>query len=117
MANSFEDLEVWKKSCRLAVSVTQELCNCKNYAIRDQMTRAAISIPSNIAEGSERRTKKDFRYFVHIALGSAAELRTQAYIARATDIISGELANQWITDLKSISKMLQALAKSRDTSL
>ncbi len=67
MANSFEDLDVWKAGCRLAVSVTKELNDCRIFALRDQMIRAAISIPSNIAEGSERRTAKDFRYFVHVA--------------------------------------------------
>ncbi len=112
MANSFEDLDVWKAGCRLAVSVTKELNNCRMFALRDQMIRAAISIPSNIAEGSERRTAKDFRYFVHVALGSAAELRTQTYIASSTDIISKEQADQWIAELKSISRMLQALANS-----
>ena len=112
MSTSFENLEVWKAGCRLAVKVTQIMSDCHIFGLRDQMIRSAISIPSNIAEGSERHTSKDFRYFVHVALGSAAELRTQTYIAREATIIPKETADQWITDLKSISRMLQALANS-----
>ena len=102
MGKSFEDLDVWKAGCRLAVAVTTELNACSLFGLRDQMIRAAVSIPSNIAEGAERRTGKDFRYFVHIALGSAAELRTQTYIAREAAIIPAETATQWITELKAI---------------
>jgi hypothetical protein len=75
MGASFEELEVWKAGCRLAVAVLQEMQTCTFYGLRDQMVKSALSIPSNIAEGSERRTTKDFSHFLHIALGSAAELR------------------------------------------
>ncbi|MDA3971466.1 MAG: four helix bundle protein [Desulfobulbaceae bacterium] len=112
MGQSFEDLEVWKVGCRLAVSVLEELQGCNVYALKDQMVRSAISIPSNIAEGSERFSAKDFRRFVAIALGSAAELRTQVYIGQKANIITKSIAENWIEELKSISKMLQALAKS-----
>jgi four helix bundle protein len=99
MAASFENLDVWKAGCRLAVQVTRIMGQCQIYGLRDQMIRSAISIPSNIAEGSERRTPNDFRYFIHVALGSAAELRTQTYIAMETDSIPKETGNQWITEL------------------
>ena len=112
MSSSFEKLEVWKAGCRLAVVVIKVMGDCNIYGLRDQMIRSAISIPSNIAEGSERRTSKDFRHFVHIALGSAAELRTQTYIAREASVIPEETTDQWIADLKSISRMLQSLANS-----
>ncbi|MEA1980277.1 MAG: four helix bundle protein, partial [candidate division Zixibacteria bacterium] len=79
--------------------------------------KSAVSIPSNISEGSERRTSKDFRHFIHIALGSAAELRTQTHIAREADVVSSEIANQWISELKTISRMLQALASYLDRKL
>ena len=74
---SFEELEVWKRGCRLAVEVHRALADSKEYALRDQMIRASISIPSNIAEGHERDSKLDFIRFLRIAKGSAAELRTQ----------------------------------------
>ena len=56
--------------------------------MKDQMLRSSISIPSNIAEGSERKSSPDFQRFVNIAQGSAAELRTQIYISREVDIFS-----------------------------
>ena len=114
MSASFENLEVWKIGCRLAVEITKVMGDCRFFSLRDQMMRSGISIPSNIAEGSERRTSKDFRHFIHIALGSAAELRTQSYIAREAEVISRETAERWIADLKSISRMLQALSNTLD---
>ncbi len=55
MGSSFEDLEVWKKSCRLSVRLYKLLRDCRDYGMKDQMLRSSISIPSNIAEGSELR--------------------------------------------------------------
>ena len=77
---SFEELEVWKRACQLAVRVYELLKECHDFGLRDQMQRASVSIASNIAEGHERGGK-DFARFLRVALGSAAELRTQAYIA------------------------------------
>ena len=65
---SFEELEVWKRACQLAVMVYQTLQGCNDFGIRDQMQRAAVSIPSNIAEGCER-SDKDFARFLRIAQG------------------------------------------------
>ncbi|MGK5094115.1 four helix bundle protein [Deltaproteobacteria bacterium TL4] len=110
--NSFEDLEVWKKACRLSVDVYKMLKDTKDYGLKDQMCRAAVSIPSNIAEGSERHSKADFIRFLRIAMGSAAELRTQMYIAIEIELIPKETAKDFIERLKSISQMLQALVNS-----
>ena len=76
MYQSFEELEVWKRGCQLAVAVYESLRETREFALRNQMQRAAVSIPSNIAEGCERGGK-DFARFLRIARGSAAELRTQ----------------------------------------
>jgi len=81
MFQSFEELEVWKRACQLAVRIYEVLRDCRDYGMKDQMQRAAVSIASNIAEGCERGGK-DFMRFLTIARGSAAELRTQIYIAR-----------------------------------
>jgi len=110
--NSFEDLDVWKKACRLSVDVYKTLKGSKDYGLKDQMCRAAVSIPSNIAEGSERHSKPDFIRFLRIAMGSSAELRTQMYIAVEIELISKEAARDYIERLKSISQMLQALVNS-----
>ena len=110
--HSFEDLEVWKISCRLAIKLYGDLRTCKDFGLKDQMTRAAVSIASNIAEGSERTTAPDFVRFLNIAKGSAAELRTQIYIAERVGILTIEQQRTHIADLKQISAMLHALAKS-----
>jgi len=111
MYHSFEELEVWKKACQVAVAVYESLRESREFALRHQMERAALSIPSNIAEGAERGGK-DFERFLRIARGSAAELRTQVYIAKKIGILPDERFSHLISELKEISKMLTALAHS-----
>lgn len=82
------------------------------FAFRDQMMRSALSIPSNIAEGSERDTVPDFSRFLRIAKGSAAELRTQIYLAARLELVPNDKASDYIARVKSISAMLQALIRS-----
>jgi four helix bundle protein len=89
MYRSFEELEVWKRGCKLAVS-----------------------IPSNIAEGAERNSVKEFVQFMHIAKGSAAELRTQIYIAEKIGILTPSVTRPLITEIKELSSMLQGLINS-----
>jgi len=109
MGSSFEDLEVWKKSCRLSIRLYELLRGCRDYGMKEQMLRSSVSIPSNIAEGSERKSIPDFQRFINIAQGSAAELRTQIYISREVNIFCDLDAKELIQELKSISKMLQSL--------
>lgn len=111
MYQSFEDLEVWQRGCRLAVQVYAVLRDCREFGLRDQMQRAAVSISSNIAEGSERGGK-DFIRFLTIARGSAAELRTQCYIANQIGVLSSEQMQPLVAELKEISKMLTGLARA-----
>ena len=112
MGSSFEDLEVWKKTCRLSVRIYKLLRDSRDYGMKDQMLRSSVSIPSNIAEGSERKSIPDFKRFITIAQGSAAELRTQIYISREVNIFSDVDARALVQELKSISKMLQSLHSS-----
>jgi len=109
VAKSFEDLDVWKKACLLSVRLYTLLRDCRDYGLKDQMLRAAVSIASNIAEGSERKSIPDFKRYINIALGSAAELRTQVYIARQVKLVNDQEAGDLVEELKIISKMLQAL--------
>ena len=81
MKISFEQLDVWKRSCQLSIKVYNIFAKIKDNGLYNQITRAAVSVPSNIAEGSERQTTKEFIQFLYIAKGSVAELRTQLYIA------------------------------------
>lgn len=85
----------------------------KDYGLRDQMTRAAVSIASNIAEGAERGSKPEFIRFLHIAKGSAAELRTQIYIGFKIGTIKESEKDEIVDELKTLSSMIQALIKQQ----
>jgi len=110
--SSFEELDVWQRATNLAVRVYDELKTCRDFGLKDQMTRAAVSIASNIAEGSERDTKTEFVRYLHIAKGSAAELRTQIYIASRVGVISEGEKDSLVDELKRISSMIHGLIKS-----
>jgi four helix bundle protein len=114
MYQSFEELEVWKRACQLAVVVYELLRECRDFGFRNQMQRAAVSIASNIAEGAERGGK-DFTRFLTIARGSAAELRTQCYIACKVCVMTSDQMIPLVVELKEISKMLTGLARSIKT--
>jgi four helix bundle protein len=107
----FEDLEVWKRSSRLAVSILELIDPVKLYALRDQMARSCISIPSNIAEGAERESDREFRRFLAIAKGSAGELRTQLYIGLRAGIFTAEAATPLIQEAKELGSMIEGLRK------
>jgi len=112
---SFEELDVWQNSCRLAVRVYEVFRDCRDCGLRDQMTRAAVSIPSNIAEGAERNSNPDFKRYLHIAKGSAGELRTQLYIAQHIGLIDQPTQAELTTETKQIAAMLHGLIKSLTT--
>ena len=109
---SFEELRVWKNSCQLAVDVYSVMEGTREFGLKDQMTRAAVSIASNIAEGAERNSAADFARFLHIAKGSAAELRTQLYIAARIGAIPLAQQKSLTQALKRVSSQLQRLAVS-----
>ena len=118
MSKSFEDLDVWQRSRALAVCVYRALQACKDYGFRDQITRAAVSIPSNIAEGAERITRKEFAQFIGYAKGSAGELRTQLMIAADLGYLTENNAAELVNESAQISKMLFGLIQSlRKTSV
>ncbi len=110
---SFEDLEVWQESMKLTTSIYTLLKNCRDYSLRDQIHRASVSVPSNIAEGFERQTNKEFIQFLYIAKGSCGELRTQLYLAVELQIISNEVGSDLIDKCRKVSSMLFNLIKTR----
>lgn len=112
-AQAFEQLAVWKRAARLSSDIYRGLKDLRDWGFRDQITRAGLSIPSNIAEGYERETNKDFIKFLHYAKGSAGELRTQIYIGIDIGYIDKPTGHQWLTEAKQISKMLAALIRAR----
>jgi four helix bundle protein len=105
---------VWKRSCKLAVGLYEALRQSKDFGLKNQMQRAAVSIASNIAEGAERGPK-EFARFVSIARGSAAELRTQVYIATKVGVLDKHQMTEFVSELRRISRMLTALATSLNT--
>ena len=111
----FEDLEVWQLGVRLSIDLYTDLRDSKDYGFRDQMQRAAISIPSNIAEGYDRKGNREFIQFLYIAKSSCAELRTQLYIAQDTGILSKKRATEYIEQTRRISRMLYRLIEVRKT--
>jgi len=110
---SFEELEVWKRGCKLAVDVYLALKDSREFGLKDQMNRAAVSIPSNIAEGAERDSVKEFIHFLHIAKGSAAELRTQIYRAEKIGSLTPQITKPLIAETKELSAMLHGLINSK----
>ena len=113
---TFEDLEVWKRACRLAVDVCVETHDKKPYELARQMQGSAVSIPSNIAEGAERDSAGDFTRFLRISKGSCGELRTQIYIAervaKRLGITILTESGRLIEETRGISAMLQKLIQS-----
>jgi|SRR3989338_7427820 len=112
ITKSYKDLIVWQKGVTLSVIVyelTEKFPNEERYALTSQMRRAAVSIPSNIAEGRCRSTKKDFIHFLHISLGSAAELETQIEIARRIAKTSALSYTEVEALLAEVMKMLNSL--------
>lgn len=112
MYQSYEDLEVWQKAVALSVRIYGNFESCRDYGFKDQICRAAVSVPSNIAEGMERDSKKETVHFLHIAKGSCAELRTQLLIASKIGYIKLPDFERSKQDAESVSRMLHGLIKS-----
>src|SRR3989344_622995 len=85
---SIEEIKVWQESMNLVSKIYR--ISTLDYVLRDQMRRASISIPSNIAEGFERKSQNEFRRFLYIAKGSCGELRTQLILAKNLKFLSNE---------------------------
>lgn len=109
---TFKDLTVWQKAMDLCDEVyvlSKLLPKEETYALAQQMRRAAVSVPSNIAEGYKRNTNKDFIQFLSVSSGSNAEVETQIYIAVRQNLISEEHAKTALSLCTEVSKMLNAL--------
>lgn len=113
----FEDLEVWRRSARLSAELYKSFTDCKDFGFRDQITRSGFSIPSNIAEGSERNSKKDFIRFLHYTKGSYGELRTQIYIGIDIEYIEPIQGKSWLNETRELSAMLVGLISSIEKQL
>ncbi len=105
----YKNLDVWKLSfslCMKIYDVTANFPDSEKFGLSNQMRRAAVSVPSNMAEGAGRNSDKDFHYFWGIAKGSLNELQTQVYIAVGRNYLSQEEAEKLDTLINEISKKL-----------
>ena len=108
----FESLDVWKKAAALGAEICLEFRESKDFGFKDQITRAGMSISSNIAEGFDSSSYKQFGYFLKIAKGSAGEVRSQIYIGIKTGAIEKEKGLKWVNECKEVSRMLHSLIES-----
>jgi four helix bundle protein len=112
----FRELNVWQQAKELAVEIyklTQAGAFSRDFGLRDQIRRAAVSIPSNVAEGDERGTNKEAIRFLYIAKGSLAELQTQLEIAYEIGYVDETTLNSFNGRCTQLGKMLGSLIKAR----
>ena len=115
MSTSFKDLLVWNASMDYVTSIyeiTRDFPDSERFGLASQLQRAAVSVPSNIAEGSGRYFKKEFVHFLYQARGSLLETFTQIEIAFRLGYITDQVRDQLIETGEEISKMLNGLIKS-----
>ena len=116
--SSHKDLEIWKLSMELVVSIynlTRNYPSSEKFNLIQQLQRAATSIPSNISEGAARKSKKEFIYFLSIARGSLSEVETQLIISERLEYINNDsLPYQ---EIKSLRIMISSLINNLQTSL
>lgn len=112
MNDTFEQLEVWRRSHALSIEIYRLLEQCRDWGFKDQITRSANSISDNIAEGVERPGKAEYRQFIGYAKGSAGEARSQVMRAEALAYINAANSQRILQELREISRMLHGLYNS-----
>ena len=110
----FEDIDSWQAGMELVndiYRVSGQGAFANDFALRDQIRKAAVSIPSNIAEGFERNRRSEFIQFLRYAKGSAGEVRSQLYNARDQGYIDAETFQSLHSDVESISRQIQGFIR------
>lgn len=108
---NFKELKIWQKGFDIAIAafkLTGGFPKEEKYGMTSQITRAAVSIPSNIAEGSSRASEKEYSRFMEISLGSSFELETQLLIAQSVNYGNNEVSNQMLKDIDEEQKMIMS---------
>ena len=112
---SYRDLEVWQRSMKLAkriYQVTQGFPADERFGLTNQLRRASVSVPSNLAEGHARFGAGEFARFISIAMGSVAEIETQLLLSADLAYLRTETSQELLGEFETIGKMLRGLAKS-----
>jgi four helix bundle protein len=115
MLKNYKELKVWEKSYHLCLEiykVTAKFPNEERFGLTSQIRRAAVSIPSNIAEGYGRKTTADYIKFLYIAYGSNCELETQILLAGDLGYIENKAPKRIIDEIHEVERMLKGLIKS-----
>lgn len=115
MFNDYRDLDVWKRGmaiAKLVYQLTKSYPREEQFGLTSQMRRAAVSIPSNLAEGWGRSTSKEFRQFIRIAQGSLKELETQLILSHEVELTSEEKTKPMLNETTILGKQLVALTRS-----
>ena len=117
--HNFRELVAWQKAMQLTKRVymlTNTFPTNEQYGLISQIQRAAVSIPSNIAEGAGRPTQKELVHFLSFSLGSAYELETELLLAKELNYITSEQSNQIIAEIVEVQKLVYSLMKKYNPS-
>lgn len=115
MRHNYENLEIYKRSLAIAVDVMNFIDDVRPYKLAEQLSGSSVSISSNIAEGSERGTNKEFRRFLEFSSGSCSELNTQLTILKLAHKLPEIDLDRLIQETKEINAMIRAfMNKLRD---
>jgi len=112
MVSGYRDLIVWQKSmqiCKTIYAYTETFPKSQQFVLVGQMQRAAISIPSNIAEGYNRQYTKEYKQFLSIAYGSVGELETQILLAKELGFLTDIQVNSLLSNITEVAKMLHVM--------
>ncbi len=115
VSHSYKELIAWQKSMALVKSIylrTRGFPKEEVYGLAAQLRRAAVSVPSNIAEGQGRLSKKEFKHFLSLARGSLLEVETQVLIAADLHYLSSEIAHDLETQAQEVLRIINALMNS-----
>ena len=111
MIKNFKNLDIWKRSCRLVKKIykaTKELPKEEAYGLTSQIRRAAVSVPSNIAEGCGRKTIPDLSRFLDMSIGSLCELETQLYLSHDLEFLKMKIMQDLVDEIGQIRRMIIA---------
>ncbi|MEN8262749.1 MAG: four helix bundle protein [Nitrospirota bacterium] len=118
MLSNYKELKVWQRAynlCLMIYKITKEFPKEEIYTLTSQIRRAAISVPSNIAEGYGRKSTLEYTRFLYIAYGSNCELETQILLSLDLGYIKSDKSNNIQKDIKEVERMLKALIKSLES--
>tara|TARA_Y100000310_G_C20625378_1_gene785576 strand:- start:704 stop:1069 length:366 start_codon:yes stop_codon:yes gene_type:complete len=110
---SYKELKVWGRAIELVdlvYELTKEFPKAEEFGLKSQMRRSAVSIPSNIAEGSQRNSDKEFLRFIHIAKGSLVELETQIIISQHQQFVLDDKCDALFIRISELQKMLYSFS-------